>query len=109
MSFFVDTVSLLTATLHVVDLILCFLSCIVGTWGFGLFQQKHLYLQSLSYIKKQQEQAEAQQNNIIKIINSRSLFELSGSSDFQSSRTRNPVQYNQYVETDNTSEGRKKT
>ena len=47
-------------------------------------------------------------NNIIQAINSESLFSLSGSSDFQSLGTCNPVQYNQYAETDNTSEGRKK-
>ena len=48
------------------------------------------------------------QNNIIKAINSESLFERSGSRDDQSLRTCNPVQYNQYVETDYTCERRKK-
>ena len=56
----VDTLSPLTAALHVVDLILRFLSCTVGTWSFGLFQQTICVWQHLSYIKKQQEQAEAQ-------------------------------------------------
>ena len=35
---------------------------------------KPLYLENLSYLKKQQEQAELQQNNIIQTINSESLF-----------------------------------
>ena len=45
---------------------------------------------------------------MIKAINSESLFQLSGSRDFQSLHTRNPLQCNQYVETEYTSEGRKK-
>ena len=49
-----------------------------------------------------------QQNNIIKAINSESLFELSGSREFQLLRTCNTVQYNQYVVTDPT-EGRRNT
>ena len=60
MSSFIDTISLLAAALHVVDLILCFLSCTEGTWSLGFFQQTNLYLENLSYIKNQQEQAEAQ-------------------------------------------------
>ena len=60
MSSIVDTLSPLTVALHVVDLILCFLSCPVGTWEVWFISTKHLYLENLSYIKKQQEQAEAQ-------------------------------------------------
>ena len=56
----------LSAALHVVDLILCFLSCTLGTWEVWFFSTKNLYLENLSYIKKQQEQAEAQTKNIIK-------------------------------------------
>ena len=59
-----------------------------------LISSKHIYWETLSYLKKQQEHAEAQANNIIKAFNSESLFQLSGSGDFQSLRTCNPVQYN---------------
>ena len=59
-SSFVDTLSPLTAALHVVDWILCFLSCTVGTWSFWFISTERLYLESLTYIKKQQEYAEAQ-------------------------------------------------
>ena len=57
---FVDKLSPLTAALHVVDLILYFLSCTAGTWEFRSISTKHLYLENLSYIKMQQEQALAQ-------------------------------------------------
>ena len=59
-SIFVDMLSPLSAALHVVDLILRFLSCTVGTWEIWFILTKHLYLEVLSYIKKQQEQTEAQ-------------------------------------------------
>ena len=59
-SSFVDTLSPVTAAVHVVDLILNFLSCTVGTWEFRFISTKHLYLENLSYIKKQQEQTQAQ-------------------------------------------------
>ena len=45
----------------------------VGTY-LWLTSSKLICLQNLNYIKKQQEQAEAKQNNIIKAINSESLF-----------------------------------
>ena len=45
-----------------------------GHLEFWFISIKPLYLENLSYIKKQQEQAEAQQNNIIKTISSGSLF-----------------------------------
>ena len=41
---------------------------------FWLISSKHIYLENLNHIKKQQEQAKAQKNNIIKAINSDSLF-----------------------------------
>ena len=43
-----------------------------------LISSKHIFLENLSYLKKQQEQAEAQANNIIKAFNSGNLFQLSG-------------------------------
>ena len=43
-----------------------------------------------------------------KAINSESLCQISGTRDFQSLRICSPVNYNQYVETDNITEGRKK-
>ena len=45
-----------------------------GYFPLWLISSKHIFLGSLSYIKKQQEQAEAETNNIIKAINSESLF-----------------------------------
>ena len=42
------------------DLILYFLSCTVGTWDLWFISTKHLYLENLSYIKKQEEQAKAE-------------------------------------------------
>ena len=45
-----------------------------GYLEFWLISSKHFYLESLSYIKKQQKQAEAKQNNNIKTINTGSLF-----------------------------------
>ena len=56
---------------------MCFLSGLVGSWELWFIPTEHSYLDSLSYIKKQQEQAEAQKNNIIKAINSGSLFSIS--------------------------------
>ena len=53
------TLSPLTAALHVVDLILWSFACTVGTY-FWLISSKHIYLENLNYIKKQQERAEAQ-------------------------------------------------
>ena len=41
---------------------------------FWLISSKHICLESLNYIKKQQEQAEAQKKNFIKVFNSESLF-----------------------------------
>ena len=55
------------------DLILWSFACTLGTY-FWLISSKHIFLESLNYIKKQQEQAEAQTNNIIKAIKSESLF-----------------------------------
>ena len=40
-----------------------------GYLEFWFISSKHLYLENLSYIKKQQKQAEDKQNNIIKAIN----------------------------------------
>ena len=45
-----------------------------GYLEFWFISTKHLYLENLSYIEKQQEQAEAQKKNILKAINSGSLF-----------------------------------
>ena len=40
-------------------LILYFLCCTVGTWELWIISTKYLYFENLSYMKKQQEQAEA--------------------------------------------------
>ena len=53
----------MTAALHVVDLILnfLFLHCgYLGAFVYLFILPKHWHLENLSYIKKQQEQAEAQ-------------------------------------------------
>ena len=71
--------SALTAALHVVDLILYFLCLHCGYLGGLVFFKEHLYLENLSYSKKQQEQAEAQTKHYHQSINSGSLFSLSGS------------------------------
>ena len=66
----VDTLSIfspLTAALHVVDLILNFLLLHCGYFGALVYlsiSPKHWHFESLSYIKKQQEQAEAQNKTI---------------------------------------------
>ena len=49
----------MTAALHVVNLILYFLFAL-GTWDFWVYFNKTLILENLSYLKKQQEQAEGQ-------------------------------------------------
>ena len=50
-------------------------SCLhCGYLEFWLISSKHFYLENLSYTNKEQEQAEAQTNNIMKAINSESLF-----------------------------------
>ena len=93
-----------------VDLILklLFLHCgYLGAFVYHFILPQHWHLESLSYSRKQQEQAEDKQKNIIKRINSGGLFQISGSRDYQSLRSGNPLQCNQYVGTDNTSEGRK--
>ena len=76
----VDTLSIfspLTATLHVVDLILNFLFLHCG-YLRALFHyfasSKHWYMENLSYNKKQQEQAEAQTKQYHQSINSGSLL-----------------------------------
>ena len=76
----VDTLSIFspfTAAHHVVDLILNFLFLHCGYLGalvYLFISPKDWHLENLSYIKEQQDQAEAQTKNDIKIINSGSLF-----------------------------------
>ena len=45
-----------------------------GYLEFWFISTKHIYLENVSYTKKQQDQAEVQQINIIKTINSGSPF-----------------------------------
>ena len=45
-----------------------------GYLEFWFISTKHIYLENVTYIKKQHDQAEVQQINIIKIINSGSPF-----------------------------------
>ena len=76
-SSFVDTLSPLTAALHVVDLILklLFLHCgYLGALICYFISSKHWYLENLSYSKKQQEQVQAQTKEYHQSINSGSLF-----------------------------------
>ena len=54
------------------DPVLLLLHC--GYLEVWFISTKHLYLENLSYMKKQQMQEEAQQNSMIKTINSGSLF-----------------------------------
>ena len=76
----VDTLSIvfpMTATLHVVDLILnfVFFHCrYLGVLVHYFLSSKHWYLENLSYSKKQQEQGEAQTKQHHQSLNSGSLF-----------------------------------
>ena len=80
MSSFVDTLSIftpLTAALHVVDLIVNYLFLHCGYLGGLVYyfnSSKFWHLETLSYLKKQQEQAEAQNKQYHQSINSGSLF-----------------------------------
>ena len=67
----------LTAALHVVDFILnfFFLHCgYLGALVYYLISSKHWHLENLSYMKKQQEQAEARNKQYHQSINNGSLF-----------------------------------
>ena len=84
-------------------------------WSFSLhcgyspladFIKPYLFGKTWTTSRSSRSKQGHKQKNIIKAINGESLFSLSGSREFQSLRTRNPVQYNQYVETDFT-EGRR--
>ena len=102
MSYLCCTLSPLTASLHVVDLILWSLACTVGTCISGRFHQNIFIWKTRATSKSRRSKQRHKQNNIIKAFNSESQFYLSGNRDFQSLRTCNPVQYNQYAETDST-------
>ena len=81
----------MTAALHVVDLILYFLFALRVLGSFGLFQQKDVFLENLSYIKKQQEQEEAQTKQYHQSNQqSKPVLTVCGR-DFQTLRTCSPV------------------
>ena len=77
---YVDALSILSplaAALHVVDWILnfLFLHCrYLGALVYSFISSRHWYLEDLSYIKKQQQQAEAQNKQYHQSSNSGRLF-----------------------------------
>ena len=81
----------LAAALNVVDLILnyLFLHCeYLGALVYYFISSKHWYLENLSYIRKQQEQAEAQKKTISSMHQQWKPVLISGSRGFKSLQPR---------------------
>ena len=80
-----------------------------GYLDIWLISSKHFYFENLSYSKKQQKQAEAQTKQYHqKQSTVKACFNFLVAEGFSLCVPPNPVQYSQYVQTEYTSEGRKK-